>query len=79
MCDEMDFFIYLLESYAVEKHRLSRDVLHEWNEQGVTLEIYDGYWGYHTERLENAFEDIDSLVTTGDHASRYNSPISATP
>ena len=68
MSDEMDFFIFLLESYADEKGRLSRDVLREWDEHGIRQEIYDGYWGYHTERLENAFEDIDSLLATGTHA-----------
>lgn len=68
MCKEMDFFIYLLESYAVQKGLLSRDVLREWDGKGVTQEIYDGYWGYHTEDLQNAFEDIDSLVATGHHA-----------
>jgi hypothetical protein len=30
--------------------------------------IYDGYWGYHTEAIENAYEDIDSLVATGKRA-----------
>ena len=68
MCEEMDFFIYLLESYAVQKGRLSQDVLREWDEKGITQEIYGGYWGYHTEDLQNAFDDIDSLAATGRHA-----------
>lgn len=67
MCDEMDFFIYLLESYAVYKQRLSRDILREWDDKGITQEIYDCYWGYHAEDLQNAFDDIDSLVTAGEH------------
>lgn len=34
----------------------------------ITQKIYDSYWEYHTERIENAFEDIDSLIATGKHA-----------
>ena len=30
--------------------------------------IYDNYWVYHTEAIENAFADIDSLLDTGKHA-----------
>ncbi len=67
MSEEMWFFIYLLEHYAQHKNRLTGDVLREWDEKGVTGEIYDGYFQYHQERLENAFDDIDSLVSTGKH------------
>lgn len=68
MSDEMDFFIYLLESYADHTGRTADEVLREWDEHGITQTIYDGYWGYHTEALENAFEDIDCLINTGEHA-----------
>ena len=68
MSDEMDFFIYLLESYAYHTGRTADEVLREWDEHGITQTIYDGYWGYHTEALENAFEDIDCLINTGEHA-----------
>ena len=68
MPEETGFFIYLLESYADHKGRLSRDVLGEWDGRGVTDDIMAGYWGYHTEAIENAFEDIDSLLETGRHA-----------
>ncbi len=44
------------------------DVLREWDDYNVTQKIYDGYWEYHTERIENAFEDIDSLIAIGKHA-----------
>ena len=66
--EEMWFFIYLLEHYAEYKNRLTGDVLKEWDEHGVTQKIYDGYFQYHQERIENAYEDIDSLVSTGRHA-----------
>lgn len=68
MSEEMGFFIYLLESYADHKQMLSRDALGQWDERGVSDEVMAGYWGYHTEAIENAFADIDSLVATGRHA-----------
>ena len=66
--EEMFFFTYLLEYYAQAKGRDAGDVLREWDAKGVTQEIYDGYWQYHQEALENAYADIDSLVATGRHA-----------
>ena len=68
MTEEMKFFLYLIERYAAHKDRLTGDVLKEWDEKGITQEIYDGYFEYHQERLENAYADIDSLVATGQHA-----------
>ena len=67
MTDEMKFFLFLIEKYAEDHSRSPGDVLREWDEKGVTQEIYDGYWRYHQERIENAYEDIDSLVKTGKH------------
>ncbi len=67
MTDEMVFFLFLIERYANEKKRSTGDVLREWDEKGVTQEIYDGYFQYHQERLENAYDDIDCLVATGRH------------
>ena len=66
--EELFFFDYLLEYYAQAKNRDAGDVLREWDAKGVTQEIYDGYWQYHQEALENAYADIDSLVATGRHA-----------
>jgi len=65
MAEEMSFFIYLLEHYAAYRDRKTSDVLKEWDQKQLTQRIYDNYWGYHTERLENAFTDIDSLLATG--------------
>lgn len=62
MSKEMDFFIYLLESYAQEKGRLASDVLREWEHRDIVQAIFDGYLMYHTEALENAFADIDRLL-----------------
>ena len=68
MTKEMEFFIYLIESYAFEKKKSTGDVLKEWDAHGITQERYDNYEMYHQERIENAYEDIDSLLTTGKHA-----------
>ncbi|MCC8159729.1 MAG: DUF3791 domain-containing protein [Oscillospiraceae bacterium] len=68
MSEEMKFFIYLLECYAEHKAKKSGETLKEWKERGIIQKIYDNYWIYHTERLENAYMDIDSLITTGKHA-----------
>lgn len=67
MSDEMEFFIYLLESYAEYKNKSTGECLSEWIDKDLVQKIYDGYWAYHTESIENAFHDIDSLVNTGKH------------
>ena len=67
MNDETVFFLFLIERYAAKHNRSTGDVLREWDEKMITQEIYDGYFQYHQERLENAFDDIDSLVATGKH------------
>lgn len=69
MTDEMVFFLFLIERYANEKGRSTGDVLREWDAHGITDEIYEGYFQYHQEALQNAYRDIDSLVATGEHAS----------
>ena len=68
MSDEMKFYIYLLENYAQYRGISTGDALKEWENHGITQQVYDNYWGYHTERIENAFSDIDSLLKTGKHA-----------
>ncbi|MBO5094325.1 MAG: DUF3791 domain-containing protein [Lachnospiraceae bacterium] len=68
MTKEMEFFLYLIECYACEKKRPTEEILQEWDKHGITQEIYDNYEIYHQERIENAYEDIDSLVKTGKHA-----------
>lgn len=65
MKKETEFFIYLLERYSSYKNIPTNEVLREWDEKNLTQYIYDMYEIYHTERLENAFMDIDSLVATG--------------
>ncbi|MCR5166607.1 MAG: DUF3791 domain-containing protein [Oscillospiraceae bacterium] len=70
LSEEMDFFIFLLDNYAVHTNRHAGDILQEWDDKGITQEIYDMYFQYHQERLENAYEDIESLMATGKHIDR---------
>ncbi|MDO4584583.1 MAG: DUF3791 domain-containing protein [Planctomycetia bacterium] len=63
MSKEMDFFIYLLERYAEYKKTTADEILKLWDRLELTDFIYDMYDLYHIERLENAFEDIDTLIT----------------
>lgn len=72
--EEMRFFIYLLEKYAAHKRIPTGDALRAWDEKGVTQEIYDGWFQYHQERIENAFDDIDCLLKTGKHLAAFPSP-----
>ena len=67
MTKELRFFLLLIEYYAFVKNRPTGDVLQEWDEKGITSEIYDGYFQYHQEAMENAVADIDSLTSTGKH------------
>lgn len=68
MDEKMCFFIYLFEQYAAKKMKKTSDVFLEWEKHGITQKIYDNYWGYHAECMENAFQDIESLLTTGKYA-----------
>jgi len=56
-----------LEHYADHKNKTASQVLQEWDAHGIIQKIYDSYPGYHTERIENSYEDIDSLLNTGKH------------
>ena len=67
MTEEMKFFMYLLEYYAAYKNKPTGQVLSEWDQHNITQEIYDNYWIYHTECIENAYDDIDNLLATGKH------------
>ena len=63
MSKETKFFIYLIERYAEYKNTTAERVLQQWEEMNLVDFIYDMYELYHVERLENAFEDIDRLVS----------------
>lgn len=65
---EFVFFAYLLESYAQSRHMSAADVLSTLDACGKTEFVYDMYEMYHSEDIENAFRDIDSLIATGEPA-----------
>ena len=65
MTKEMEFFIYLLEQYAEYKNAKSGDIMGQWDEKKLTDFIFNQYELYHSESIENAFKDIDSLLLTG--------------
>ncbi|MDR1784126.1 MAG: DUF3791 domain-containing protein [Dysgonamonadaceae bacterium] len=60
--NQSEFFIFLLEKYAEHKSLPASDVLKVWQEKGLTDYINGMYEQYHTERIENAIEDIDGRI-----------------
>ena len=65
MDNQLSFFAYLLESYAAYKHTDAGSVLKLLDEKKLTDFVFGMYEMYHTEALENAFCDLDSLIATG--------------
>ena len=64
MSRESSFFIYLIERYAAYKQTSADKILALWDRLELTDFIYDMYEMYHSERLQNAFDDIDALMET---------------
>lgn len=62
---EMEFFIYLLEQYAFYKDSSADVILRQWDEAGISDFIYKMYLRYHSEALENAFDEIDAMLAQG--------------
>ena len=60
-----EFFVYLIESYAEHRGREPSSVLEELKKKNCTSFVFDMYEMYHSEAIENAFRDIDALLTTG--------------
>lgn len=65
MDEKQSFFIFLLESYACEKKRPTGEVLKEWEDHDLIQYIFDNYLAYHTEPIQNAYADIDSMLESG--------------
>jgi len=57
--NQSEFFIFLLEKYAEYKSLPASEILNLWQRRGFIDYINGMYEQYHTERLENAFADID--------------------
>ena len=65
---EFVFFTYLLESYAQSRGMEAAEVLAALDARDRTQFTYDMYEMYHSEAIENAFHDLDSLIATGEPA-----------
>ena len=61
----LDVYKRQLEQYAVYKKTTADEVLKILEEKNLTDFVYDMYDVYHTETLDNAFMDLDSLIETG--------------
>ncbi len=60
---QMEFFIYLLEKYSEYKNQSTSTIINKLDELNLTNLVYDMYEKYHTEAIENAFKDIDELIS----------------
>ena len=60
--DKNEFFIFLLEKYAEEKEISAKNILNMWKENNLIDYINDMYEQYHSERIENAIQDIDNKL-----------------
>ena len=65
MTAEHEFYLYLLECYAAYKNKPTGEVIEEWELLNISDFIFNMYEMYHSESIENAFKDIDSLIMTG--------------
>ena len=65
MSKESDFFVYLLEHYANYKNTTAEKILKILDEKELTDYVYDMYEIYHSESLDNEFNDIYILIEKG--------------
>jgi len=57
--DKSEFFIFLLEKFAEAKSITAKEVLIQWKEKDLIDYINGMYEQYHSERIENAIQDIE--------------------
>lgn len=62
LSDKADFFIFLLEKYAENKKKCAKDILALWQDNNIIDYINEMYEQYHSERVENAIQDIDNKL-----------------
>jgi hypothetical protein len=67
LSNETSFFIYLLEKYSEYKGISTTNCLKHFDQTQLTDYIKQMYPMYHTERIENAFLDIDRASETSNH------------
>jgi len=59
LSDKSRYFLYLIEQYALRKGINGKQVLDLFEKENLVDYIYGMYYTYHTERVENAIDDID--------------------
>jgi hypothetical protein len=62
LTEESRYFLYLIEQYALSKGISGKQTLDLFEKQNIVEYIYSMYYTYHTERVENAIEDIDRQI-----------------
>jgi len=67
LSDESRYFLYLIEQYALRKGINGKQVLDLFEKDNLVDYIYGMYYTYHTERVENAIDDIDGKLKNTRH------------
>ena len=62
MSKEIEFFTFLLEQYASYKKTTADIILKKLDDLNLTDYIINMYEMYHSESIQNAFDDIDKLI-----------------
>jgi ABC-type multidrug transport system ATPase subunit len=62
LSEKSRYFLYLIEQYALYKNITGKQTLDLFKKQNIVEYIYGMYYTYHTERVENAIEDIDRKI-----------------
>ena len=57
--DKAEFFIFLLEKFAEAKNISAKEAINQWKDRRMVDYINGMYEQYHSERIENAIQDID--------------------
>ena len=63
LSEKSRYFLFLLEQYALNKGITGKQALDLFESQNIVEYIYSMYYTYHTERVENAIDDIDKKLT----------------
>jgi len=64
LSEESRYFLFLLEHYALYKGIGGAQALDLFEKHNLVEYIYGMYYTYHTQRVENAIEDIDLKIET---------------
>ena len=60
--EESQYFLFLLEQYALSKGITGKQALDLFEKESIIEYIYNMYYTYHIERVENAIDDIDKRL-----------------